>query len=55
MIDLSEHVHLKDTRFGAAWVFECPGCGEELLHFDKTTCLRAAASHARNCAGFSTA
>ena len=31
-LTVEDHISLRDTPFGAAWVFDCPLCGER-LHF----------------------
>ncbi len=54
-MNLEAHVRLRDTRFGAAWVFECPGCGDTRVQFYRAACLRAARAHVASCAGYSTA
>lgn len=50
-LDLGKFVSLRDTRFGAAWVFDCPGCEVKLAQFYRATCLNAARRHIVKCPG----
>ena len=46
---VEDHISLRDTQFGAAWVFDCPLCGERLHFIFRTPALTFGVEHIAWC------